>query len=187
VWHKKRVYTSEISEGQWQRLKWLLPKHKGVGRTVELELREVVNAILYVLVTGWKWRNLPHEYPKWESVYYHYRQWRLDGTWRQINRGLGYLERRREGWFARPSAAIEDSQSIKMSDTGGVSGYDGNKKIKGRKRHILVDTLGNLLDVVISAANVNDRQGRKPCCPKSSDKLRCACLKSGQTKVIKAI
>ncbi len=159
--HKERVYTSEISEGQWQRLKWLLPKNKGAGRPVELELRKVANAIFYLLVTGCQWRNLPQEYPKWESEYYHYRHWSIDGTWRRINQGLGYLERRREGRFARPSAAIIDSQSIKMSDMGGISGYDGNKKIKGRKRHILVDTLGNLLDVVVSAANVNDRQGAK--------------------------
>lgn len=161
MWHKKRVYTSEMSDGQWQRIKWLLPKRKGAGRPVQLEQREVMNAILYVLVSGCQWRNLPREYPKWESVYYHYRRWCLDGTWQRINRGLGYLERRRVGRFARPSAAIVDSQSVKMSDSGGISGYDGNKKIKGRKRHILVDTLGNLLDVVVSAANVNDRQGVK--------------------------
>jgi putative transposase len=161
VSHKDRVYTSEISEGQWQHFKWLLPKHKGAGRPVELDLRQVTNAILYLLVTGCQWRNLPTEYPNPQSVYYHYRKWCLDGTWQRINRAMGYLERRRVGRFARPSAAIVDSQSVKMSDMGGVSGYDGHKKIKGRKRHILVDTLGNLLDVIVSAANVSDREGAK--------------------------
>lgn len=159
--HKQRGYTSEIRDGQWQRLQWLLPKNKGAGRPVELDLREVMNAIFYVLVTGCQWRNLPGEYPNPHSVYYHYRKWCLDGTWQRINRALGYLERRRVGRFARPSAAIVDSQSVKVSDTGGVSGYDGNKKIKGRKRHILVDTLGNLLEVVVSAANIGDRDGAK--------------------------
>ena len=120
-----------------------------------------MNAIFYLLVTGCQWRNLPQDYPNPHSVYYHYRKWCLDGTWQRINRAMGYLDRRRKGRFARPSAAIVDSQSVKVSDMGGVSGYDGNKKIKGRKRHLLVDTLGNLLDVMVSAANVNDREGAK--------------------------
>ena len=159
--HKRRQYTSEMSQGQWKRLKWVLPKTKGAGRPLELDLRVVINAIFYVVVTGCQWRNLPNDYPNPHSVYYHYRKWCLSGTWQRINRALGYLERRRVGRFPRPSAAIIDSQSIKVSDRGGVSGYDGGKKIKGRKRHILVDTLGNLLEVVVTAANVNDRTGAK--------------------------
>ncbi len=161
VSHKQRSYTSEISEGQWQRLKWLLPKGKGAGRPIELDLRRVINAIFYLMVTGCQWRNLPQEYPNPNSVYYHYRKWCLDGTWQRINRALVYLERRRSGRFARPSAAILDSQSVKISDMGGVSGYDGNKKVKGRKRHLLVDTLGNLLEVVVSAANLTDVEGAR--------------------------
>ena len=159
--HKRREYTSEISQGQWKRLKWMLPKQKGAGRPQELDLRKVMNAIFYLLVTGCQWRNLPNDYPNPNSVYYHYRKWCLDGTWRRLNREMGYLERRRLGRFPRPSAAILDSQSVKVSDMGGVSGYDGNKKVKGRKRHILVDTLGNLLEVVVWAANSNDRDGAK--------------------------
>lgn len=159
--HKRRQYTSELSRRQWKRLKWLLPRKKGAGRPLELDLRLVTNAIFYVLVTGCQWRNVPNDYPNPHSVYYHYRKWCLDGTWQRINRAMGYLERRRVGRFPHPSAAIMDSQSVKVSDRGGVSGYDDNKKIKSRKRHILVDTLGNLLDVVVSAANVNDRTGAK--------------------------
>lgn len=157
--HKHRQYTSDVSDGQWKRLVWLLPKRKGAGRPMELSLREVVNAILYLLVSGCQWRNLPNDFPNPKSVYYHFRKWSREGTWRRLNRALGYLERRRVGGFARPSAAIVDSQSVKVSDQGGVSGYDGNKKVKGRKRHLLVDTLGNLLEVLVSAANVADTAG----------------------------
>jgi transposase len=161
VLHKPRRYTSETKENQWQRLLSLIPKRKGAGRPMELDLRAVINAIFYVLVTGCQWSNLPKEYPNPNSVYYHYRKWSKDGTWQRINRAMVYLERRSVGRFARPSAAIIDSQSIKVSDQGGISAYDGNKKIKGRKRHLLVDTLGNLLEVVVTAANFNDREGAK--------------------------
>jgi putative transposase len=161
VLHRPRRYTSESKESQWKRLLSLIPKRKGAGRPLELDLRNVIDAIYYVLVTGCQGANLPKDYPNPNSVYYHYRKWSRDGTWQRINRALVYLERRRLGLFARPSAALIDSQSIKMSDQGGVSAYDGNKKIKGRKRHLLVDTLGNLLEVVVTAANLNDREGTK--------------------------
>jgi putative transposase len=159
VSHNRREYTSEVSEAEWQRMAWMIPKAKGAGRPIELDLRLVINAIFYVVVTGCQWRNLPNDYPNPNSVYYHFRKWSRDGTWQRINRAMGFLERRRVGRFARPSAGIIDSQSVKVSDCGGLSGYDGNKKINGRKRHILVDTLGNLLDVVVSAANLDDRVG----------------------------
>lgn len=159
--HKVRVYTSDVSDGQWKRMQWLFPKRRGAGRPIELDLREVLNAILYVLVSGCQWQNMPRDLPNPKSVYYHFRKWCLDGTWHRLNRVMGYLERRRVGRFARARAGLLDSQTVKTSDRGGVSGYDGNKKIKGRKRHTLVDTLGNLLQVVVLAAHISDRDGAK--------------------------
>jgi putative transposase len=124
-----------------------------------LNLREVVNAIFYVVRTGCQWLNLPKSYPACKSVYYHYRKWCLDGTWERINRALIYLERQRQQRLPHPSGGVIDSQSAKTTECGGERGFDGNKKINGRKRHILTDTLGNLLVVVAHPAGLADSLG----------------------------
>lgn len=141
--------------------KWIPPAKAG-GRPRSTEMRAVLNAILYVLDNGIKWRSLPHDFPKWKTVYHYFRQWRRSGLWASINHHLHCLVRLTEGREASASAAILDSQSVK-SDTyiHRSVGYDANKKIKGRKRHVVVDTLGLVMMVVVSAASLPERDGAR--------------------------
>ena len=160
--HEKKLYASDLTDAQWTILQPLLyPTRKGPGRPLELDLRQVANAIFYVMRTGCQWQYLPHEYPNYNSVYYHYRKWCKNGVWAQINTLLRQQVRQRSQRNPDPSAAILDSQSSKTTEAGGERGYDAGKKINGRKRHLLVDTLGNVLQVVVHAANIQDYHGAK--------------------------
>ena len=153
-------YPSNLSYEQYELLRELLPPPKPGGRPREVDMWEILNAIFYVLVEGIHWRSLPSDFPAWPTVYTYFRNWRLDGTWQRIQDRLYTWNRLELGRPGSPSEGIIDSQSVKTA--AGVSeavGYDGGKQLKGRKRFIVVDTLGWLLRVMVVAANVGEQTG----------------------------
>jgi putative transposase len=157
----RKPYPSDLSDEHWLILQPLLPADPGGGRKRTTDFREVVNAILYVDVNGCVWKGLPHDFPPEGTVRYYFHQWRRRGLWQRLMDTLRERLRQQEGRQPQPTAAIIDSQSVKGTRTSGTRGYDGGKKIKGTKRHFLVDTLGLLLLVVVHSAGIQDRDGAK--------------------------
>ncbi len=157
VEHVAPAYPSDLSDDEFAHIEPWLPPPQGWGRPWAHPLREILDGIFYVARTGCQWRQLPHEYPPWPTVYWWFRRFRLDGTWAALNTALREQLRRAVGRQPQPSAAILDSQSVKTTSLGGVHGYDGAKKLRGRKRHNLVETQGLLLTVTVHSAEVQDR------------------------------
>jgi transposase len=155
---KIAIYDSSLTDAQWTLLQPMLPTPCKRGRP-PTDRRPILDAILYVVKGGIQWRLLPTDFPPWKTVYHIFRKWTLDYTWEAINARLRAHVREREDKRSRPTAAILDSQSVKSDCHAGLVGYDAAKRIKGRKRHLLVDTLGLVLGVWITAANTTERDG----------------------------
>jgi len=151
---------TNLTEKQWQIIKKMIPQQKKGPK--QICRRRIINAIRYVVRTGCQWRNLPHDFPKWKTVYHVFWHWQNDGVWQKIHDTLCRMVRKIKGKKPTPSVGIIDSQSMDTTEVSGEErGYDAAKNVHGRKRHIIVDTLGLIMVIVIHAASIQDYDGAK--------------------------
>ena len=154
----RKSYPSDLTDAQCKKLSSFLPTPQPLGRPLKWEMCLIINAIFYVVKSGCQWRMLPHDMPPWQTVYYHFRKWKADDTWLLIHQSLHEQTRRDGGKEPSPTVAIIDSQSVKTTELATTRGFDGHKKVKGRKRHLVTDTTGIPLMVKVTDANVSDNQ-----------------------------
>jgi len=154
-------YNSDLTDAEWQFIHYCFPKPSKTGRPREHAYRELLNAMFYVVRTGCQWRNLPKDFALWRTVYHYFRLWKRTKLWEQIHTHLREHLRQVEGRKQPATAGIIDSQSVKSTECSDERGYDAGKKVNGRKRHVLVDTLGLVLLVLVLPANIQDRDGAR--------------------------
>ncbi len=152
-------YATDLTDAEWSVIEPLMPSPRYLGRPRKTDLREVVNALLYIASSGGAWRLLPTDFPPFSTVQKYFYRWRDEGLLRTINNTLVMLAREQADRQPSPTAGVIDSQSVRTTESGGIRGFDAGKKINGRKRHIVVDTLGLMVGLVIHSAGIQDRDG----------------------------